>query len=29
MFSHVFVGVSDFDRAYAFYAPLMESLGIG
>lgn len=29
MFSHVFVGVSDFDRAYGFYAALMESLGIG
>jgi lactoylglutathione lyase len=29
MFSHVFVGVTDFDRAYAFYAPLMQSMGIG
>lgn len=29
MFSHVFVGVSDFDRAYGFYSALMESLGIG
>ncbi|MDO8455585.1 MAG: VOC family protein [Burkholderiaceae bacterium] len=29
MFSHVFVGVSDFDRAYGFYAALMGSLGIG
>jgi catechol 2,3-dioxygenase-like lactoylglutathione lyase family enzyme len=28
MFSHVFVGVSDFDRALAFYTPLMASLGI-
>lgn len=28
MFSHVFVGVTDFDRALAFYAPLMEVLGI-
>ena len=28
LFSHVFVGVSDFDRALAFYQPLMESLGI-
>lgn len=28
MFSHVFVGVSDFERALAFYNPLMESLGI-
>ena len=28
MFSHVFVGISDFDRALAFYRPLMASLGI-
>ena len=28
MFSHVFVGVSDFDRALAFYEPLMAVLGI-
>ncbi len=28
MFSHIFVGVSDFDRALAFYTPLMQSLGI-
>ncbi len=28
MFSHVFVGVSDFDRALAFYSPLMATLGI-
>ncbi len=28
MFSHVFVGVGDFDRALAFYEPLMASLGI-
>jgi lactoylglutathione lyase len=28
VFSHVFVGVSDFERALAFYNPLMESLGI-
>lgn len=27
MFSHIFVGVSDFDRAFAFYTPLMEVLG--
>ena len=27
MLSHVFVGVSDFDRALAFYGPLMELLG--
>ena len=29
MFSHVFISVGDFDRAYAFYAAVMESLGIG
>jgi len=28
MFSHVFVGVSDFERALAFYHPLMRALGI-
>ena len=28
MFSHVFVGISDFDRAFSFYQPLMASLGI-
>lgn len=28
MFSHVFLGVTDFDRAIAFYNPLMEILGI-
>jgi lactoylglutathione lyase len=28
MFSHIFVGVSDFDRALAFYEPLMAILGI-
>lgn len=27
MISHVFVGVSDFDRALAFYTPLMDALG--
>ncbi len=27
MLSHVHVGVSDFDRAYAFYAGLMQELG--
>jgi catechol 2,3-dioxygenase-like lactoylglutathione lyase family enzyme len=26
MFSHVFVGVTDFDRALAFYEPLMRCL---
>lgn len=28
MFSHLFVGVSDFDRALAFYRALMPVLGI-
>lgn len=28
MFSHVFLGVSDFDSAYSFYAPLMKLLSI-
>lgn len=28
MFSHVFVSVSDFDRALMFYRPLMDSLGV-
>lgn len=28
MFSHVFVGVSDFERALGFYRPLMEALQI-
>ena len=27
MLSHVFVGVSDFERAWAFYQPLMQNLG--
>jgi catechol 2,3-dioxygenase-like lactoylglutathione lyase family enzyme len=27
MFSHAFIGVSDFDRALAFYEPLMRLLG--
>lgn len=27
MFSHIFVGVKDFDRALAFYKPVMEALG--
>lgn len=27
VFSHIFVGVSDFDRALKFYTPLMETLG--
>ncbi|MBC7623144.1 MAG: VOC family protein [Aeromicrobium sp.] len=28
MFSHVFIGVTDFDRAYRFYAPLFQALGL-
>ena len=28
MFSHVFIGVGDFDRALAFYDPLMAALGL-
>jgi lactoylglutathione lyase len=28
MFSHIFVGVKDFDRALAFYEPLMAAIGI-
>jgi lactoylglutathione lyase len=28
MFSHIFIGASDFGRAMAFYTPLMEALGI-
>src|SRR5260370_8563190 len=26
MFSHVFIGVTDFDRAFRFYSPIMEAL---
>ena len=28
MFSHIFVGVTDFNRALAFYNPVMAALGI-
>lgn len=28
MYSHVMVGCADFDRALAFYRPVMEALGI-
>ena len=28
MFSHVMVGVSDFERAMAFYKPVLEALGV-
>lgn len=27
MLSHAFVGITDFSRAFAFYAPIMEALG--
>ncbi|MBT3066831.1 VOC family protein [Rhodoferax sp. U11-2br] len=28
MFSHIFVGTNNFERALAFYQPLMEALGV-
>ncbi len=28
MFSHVFIGVADFDRAMAFYGPVMTALAL-
>ena len=28
MFSHIFVGVNDFERALSFYQPLMDVLGV-
>ncbi len=28
VFSHLFVGVSDFERALGFYSPVMQSLGL-
>ncbi len=28
MISHIHLGVADLDRAYGFYAPLMEALGL-
>lgn len=28
MFSHIHIGISDFTRAYAFYAPIMAALGL-
>lgn len=27
MFSHIFLGVNDFERAFEFYTPLMRALG--
>ena len=28
MFSHICIGINDFDRALAFYRPLMQALGL-
>ncbi|MBL8523795.1 MAG: VOC family protein [Betaproteobacteria bacterium] len=28
MFSHIYIGISDFTKAMAFYQPLMASLGV-
>jgi lactoylglutathione lyase len=28
VFSHIFIGITDFDRALAFYGPVMAALGI-
>ncbi len=28
MISHIYIGVTDFDRAYGFYAPIMDALGL-
>ena len=28
MFSHIFIGVTDFDRALAFYTAVMDALGL-
>ncbi|AXL49727.1 glyoxalase [Paraburkholderia caffeinilytica] len=28
MLSHVFVGISDFERAFGFYSVLMDTLGL-
>ncbi|MCY7388721.1 MAG: VOC family protein [Burkholderiales bacterium] len=28
MLSHVFIGITDFDRAFNFYSPLMDALGL-
>ena len=27
MISHIYIGVTDFNRAHAFYAPIMDALG--
>lgn len=28
MLSHVYIGITDFERAWSFYAPLMDTLGL-
>jgi catechol 2,3-dioxygenase-like lactoylglutathione lyase family enzyme len=28
MFSHIFIGISDFDRAFKFYSPIMTELNL-
>lgn len=28
MISHVYVGITDFERAFRFYSPIMETLGL-
>ena len=28
MFSHIYIGITDFTAAHAFYAPLMAELGL-
>ena len=28
MISHIYIGVTSFDRAHAFYAPIMDALGL-
>jgi catechol 2,3-dioxygenase-like lactoylglutathione lyase family enzyme len=28
MYSHIFIGINDYERAFAFYRPLAEALGL-
>jgi catechol 2,3-dioxygenase-like lactoylglutathione lyase family enzyme len=28
MISHIYIGITDFDRAFGFYSPLMSALGL-
>lgn len=28
MFSHIYIGISEFDKAFSFYQPLMASVGV-